>query len=45
MNTVEEAIEALKRGEMIVVSDDETRENEGDIIASAQNMTTEQMAL
>ncbi|MBQ7264892.1 MAG: GTP cyclohydrolase II [Firmicutes bacterium] len=44
MNTVEEAIEALKRGEMIVVSDDETRENEGDIIASAQNMTTEQMA-
>ena len=30
-NTIEEAVEALRNGEIIMVSDDENRENEGDI--------------
>ena len=31
-NTVEEAIEAIKNGKMVLVTDDEDRENEGDLI-------------
>lgn len=31
-NTVEEAIEDLKAGKIVIVSDDQTRENEGDFI-------------
>lgn len=38
-NTVQEAIQALKEGNIIVVSDDETRENEGDLIAAASLAT------
>lgn len=40
-STVEEALEALKRGEIIFVSDDEDRENEGDMILAAEFATTE----
>lgn len=40
-NTVEEALAALKNGEMIVVTDDEGRENEGDLICAAEFATTE----
>ena len=40
-DTVEEALEALKRGEMILVTDDYDRENEGDLICAAQFATTE----
>ena len=40
---VEEVLEALRRGEMIVVTDDEDRENEGDIICAAQSCTAEQI--
>ena len=40
-NTVEEALEALKNGEIILVTDDEDRENEGDMICAAQFATTE----
>ncbi|KAF8329474.1 3,4-dihydroxy-2-butanone 4-phosphate synthase-domain-containing protein [Cantharellus anzutake] len=43
-DTMEEALEAFKRGEFLVVMDDEARENEGDLIISAANITTEQMA-
>jgi 3,4-dihydroxy 2-butanone 4-phosphate synthase/GTP cyclohydrolase II len=39
LDTIEEAIEAIRKGEIIIVVDDEDRENEGDFIASAQ-MTT-----
>lgn len=42
-NTIEEAIDALKAGKLIVVLDAEDRENEGDIIAAAETCTTEQM--
>ena len=40
-NTVEEAVEALRRGEIILVTDDENRENEGDMICAAEFATTE----
>ncbi len=40
-NTVEEALEALKSGEIILVTDDEDRENEGDMICAAEFATTE----
>ena len=40
-NTIEEALEALRSGEIILVTDDEDRENEGDFICAAQFATTE----
>lgn len=40
-NTVEEAAAALRRGELIIVTDDESRENEGDFICAAEFATTE----
>ncbi len=40
-STVEEALESLKRGEIIITTDDEDRENEGDFICAAQFATTE----
>ena len=40
-NTVPEALDALKNGEIIVVTDDEDRENEGDFICAAEFATTE----
>lgn len=39
-NTIPEALEALRGGEIILVSDDESRENEGDLICAAQFATT-----
>lgn len=41
---VTEAIEAFKNGEFLVVMDDEDRENEGDLIISAELITQKQMA-
>ena len=40
-NTIEEAIADLKAGKMIIVTDDEDRENEGDVIIAAQHATPE----
>jgi 3,4-dihydroxy 2-butanone 4-phosphate synthase/GTP cyclohydrolase II len=40
-DTVEEAIEDIKRGKMIIVVDDEDRENEGDFILAADKVTPE----
>ncbi len=39
-NTVEECLDALRRGEIVVVTDDEDRENEGDCICAAEFATT-----
>ncbi|XRX42575.1 MAG: 3,4-dihydroxy-2-butanone-4-phosphate synthase [Buchnera aphidicola (Eriosoma harunire)] len=39
------AIQAIKKGEGIILLDDEKRENEGDLIFSAEKMTVKQMAL
>jgi 3,4-dihydroxy 2-butanone 4-phosphate synthase/GTP cyclohydrolase II len=41
---VESALRALKNGEFVVVADDEERENEGDLIAVAELVTTEKLA-
>ncbi|WP_143960745.1 bifunctional 3,4-dihydroxy-2-butanone-4-phosphate synthase/GTP cyclohydrolase II [Litoribacter populi] len=41
LNTIEEAIEAIKNGEIIIVVDDEDRENEGDFICAAEKVTPE----
>ena len=35
-NTIEEAVEALPKGEIILVTDDEDREKEGDMICAAE---------
>jgi 3,4-dihydroxy 2-butanone 4-phosphate synthase/GTP cyclohydrolase II len=43
LNTIDEALEELRQGKCIVVVDDEDRENEGDFIASAELITTEQV--
>lgn len=40
-NTIEEALQALRNGEVILVTDDEDRENEGDLICAAEFATTE----
>lgn len=40
-NTIEEAIEDIKQGKMIVVVDDENRENEGDLLLAAEKATAE----
>lgn len=40
-NTIEEAVEDIKRGKMIVVVDDEDRENEGDLIMAGEMVTGE----
>jgi 3,4-dihydroxy 2-butanone 4-phosphate synthase/GTP cyclohydrolase II len=41
LNTIEEAIEDIRQGKVIVVVDDEDRENEGDFIAAAEKVTPE----
>jgi len=44
LDLVEDAIKAIAAGEMVVVVDDDDRENEGDLIAAASKITAEQMA-
>lgn len=43
LNTIDEAIAAIKKGELIIVVDDEDRENEGDFIAAAELITPEKV--
>ncbi len=43
LNTVEEAVEDIKNGKLIIVVDDEDRENEGDFIAAAEHVTPEML--
>ncbi len=40
-NTIEEAISDIRNGKVVIVVDDENRENEGDFIAAAENITPE----
>lgn len=40
-NTIEEAIEEIRAGRMIIVVDDEDRENEGDLVIAAEKVTPE----
>jgi len=41
LNTIEEAIEDIRNGKIIIVVDDENRENEGDFLAAAEKVTPE----
>jgi 3,4-dihydroxy 2-butanone 4-phosphate synthase/GTP cyclohydrolase II len=41
LNTIESAIEDIKKGKLVIVVDDEDRENEGDFITAAHNVTPE----
>ena len=41
LDTIEEAIEAVRNGEIIIVVDDEDRENEGDFVCAAEFITPE----
>lgn len=43
INTIEEALEDFKRGEFVIVVDDEDRENEGDLIIAAEKITAEKV--
>jgi 3,4-dihydroxy 2-butanone 4-phosphate synthase/GTP cyclohydrolase II len=38
---VEEALEAIARGELVILTDDEDRENEGDLVMAAEKVTPE----
>ena len=41
LDSIEEAIEAIKEGEVVIVVDDEDRENEGDFVCAAEKITPE----
>jgi 3,4-dihydroxy 2-butanone 4-phosphate synthase/GTP cyclohydrolase II len=41
LNTIEEALEDIRKGKLIIVVDDEDRENEGDFVTAARNVTPE----
>lgn len=41
LHTIEEALEDIKKGKLIIVVDDEDRENEGDFVTAAANVTPE----
>ncbi|MET3126228.1 3,4-dihydroxy 2-butanone 4-phosphate synthase/GTP cyclohydrolase II [Arcicella rosea] len=41
LDSIEEAIEAIRQGQIIIVADDEDRENEGDMICASEAMTPE----
>lgn len=42
-NTIEEGIEAIRKGEFIIIVDDEDRENEGDFAMAAELVTPEKI--
>ncbi|MBU6495854.1 MAG: bifunctional 3,4-dihydroxy-2-butanone-4-phosphate synthase/GTP cyclohydrolase II [Acidobacteria bacterium] len=44
LSSIEEAIEQIRRGGMVVVVDDEDRENEGDLVMAAEDATADTMA-
>ena len=41
LNSIQEAIEDIRKGKVIIVVDDEGRENEGDFLTAANNATPE----
>ncbi len=40
-STIEDALEDLRAGKMVILTDDEDRENEGDLVMAAEFMTPE----
>ena len=45
LNSIHEAINAIKNGEVIIVVDDANRENEGDFVAAAEKITPSSLIL
>ena len=43
LNTIEEAIEDFRKGEFVIIVDDEDRENEGDLVVAAELITPEKV--
>lgn len=43
LDTIEEAIESFRKGEFVIVVDDENRENEGDFVIAAEKITSEKV--
>ena len=43
LDSIEEAIDDFRHGKMVIVVDDEDRENEGDLIVAAEKITPEQV--
>ena len=43
-STIPQALDALRSGRFVIVTDDESRENEGDLVLAAEHVTTEKMA-
>ncbi|KXK01198.1 MAG: GTP cyclohydrolase II [Acidobacteria bacterium OLB17] len=41
LSTIEEAVEDIRDGKMIIIVDDEDRENEGDLVCAAEKVTPE----
>ena len=41
LDSIEEAIEDIRQGKIIIVADDEDRENEGDLVLAADHVTPE----
>ena len=41
LNSIEELIEDIRQGKMVVLMDDEDRENEGDLVMAAEHVTAE----
>ena len=44
LNTTEEIIAEIKAGRMVIITDDENRENEGDLVVAADAATPEHIA-
>ena len=42
LSTIDEAVEDIRNGKMVIVIDDADRENEGDLIAAAELITSKQ---
>ncbi len=42
-NTIEEALEEIKKGNFVIVVDDENRENEGDLVLAAEKVSAEKI--
>lgn len=43
LSSIEEAVEAIRKGDLVIVVDDENRENEGDLICSAELITADKV--
>ena len=45
LNSIEELIEDIRQGKMVILMDDEDRENEGDLVMAAEHVTPEAINL